>query len=224
LIATHETYQEGVIGLIAGRIVEEYYRPAIVISRGEKVSKGSVRSISGFNIIEFLRQSSEFFINVGGHPMAAGFTIETSKIEQMQEVLEKLAEAVEDELFIRTIKIDCEISLDIITPKLFSALEQLAPFGMGNPEPVFVTKKAIIENMRVIGKEGKHVKFNLKSHPSAGSGGSTVKFDAIAFGFGEEADKFSIGESIDIVYTIIENNWNGRSSLELKVKDIRLST
>ncbi len=213
LVAVHETYQEGVIGLVAGRIVEEYYRPAIVISKGEEYSKGSVRSINGFNIIDFLRQSSDFFVNVGGHPMAAGFTIETSKIIHMQEALERLAEALDDGLFIRTLRVDCEIPLFFINVRFYNALKNLEPFGMGNPEPVFLTKNVRIENMKVLGKDGKHLKLTV-SHESA-------EFHAIAFGFGDKVNTFHIGDQVDMVYTIIENTWNGRSSLELKVKDIK---
>ncbi len=216
LIVSHGSYPEGVIGLVAGRLVEEFYRPAIVISKGGKYSKGSVRSISGFNIIEFLRQSSEFFVNIGGHPMAAGFTIETEKIEKMQETLEKFAhDFLHDGMFSRLLKIDCEIPLVMITQSLYKALQTLSPFGMGNPEPVFVTRNVSIEDMRVLGKEGKHLKLTVRDE--------NAEFHAIAFGFGEDANKYHIGDTIDVAYTILENTWNGRSTLELKVKDIVIS-
>jgi single-stranded-DNA-specific exonuclease len=213
LIAVHEDYPEGVIGLVAGRIVEEFYRPAIVISRGEKHSKGSVRSISGFNIIEFLRNSSDFFINVGGHPMAAGFTIETDKIVLMQAALEKLAEAMDDGILVRTVKVDCEVPLSVVTQRLFESLKQLGPFGMANPEPVFVSRDVEIRDMRVLGKEGKHLRLNL-SAPDA-------IMEAIAFGMGERAQELKTGDRIDLVYTVDENNWNGRRKLQLKVKDLQ---
>jgi single-stranded-DNA-specific exonuclease len=213
IVVAHDAYPEGVIGLVAGRLVEEHYRPAIVISKGEKYSKGSVRSISGFNIIEFLRNSSEFFVNVGGHPMAAGFTIETEKIEQMQEALEKLAEAVDDGVYIRTVKVDCELPLTAVTDSLFMALRALGPFGMANPEPVFVSKNVTVDDTRILGKEGKHLKLTV-SQPSA-------VLEAIAFGMGDKAQDLHIGDSIDLAYTIDENNWNGRKKLQLKVKDLK---
>ncbi len=213
VIAVHDEYPEGIIGLIAGRIVEEFYRPAIVISKGEQHSKGSVRSISGFNIIEFLRSSSEFFINVGGHPMAAGFTIETAKITQMQTALEKLAEAMQEDIFIRTLKIDCEIPLSIVTDRLYVDLQQLGPFGMGNSEPTFVSRRVQVLDMRILGKESKHLKLTVAD--------GTVRIEAIAFGMGEKAQELKIGDQIDMVYTIDENNWNGRKKLQLKVKDLQ---
>lgn len=213
LIVSNEKYSEGVIGLVAGRLVEEFYRPSIVISKGEKLSKGSVRSIKGFNIIEFLRQSSEYFVNVGGHPMAAGFTIETEKIEKMTEALEKFAhETLHNDLFIRTIKIDCEVPLYLITESFYSALQQLGPFGMGNPEPTFLSRNAVIEDMRVLGKEGKHLRLIVSQTNS--------ELTAIAFGMGDRAQDLHIGDSIDLVFTVDENTWNGRTTLQLKVKDI----
>lgn len=213
LIAVHDEYPEGVIGLVAGRIVEEFYRPAIVISKGEKHSKGSVRSINGFNIIEFLRNSSEFFVNVGGHPMAAGFTIETDKIAAMQEALERLAEAMDDGILIRTIKVDCEIPLAVVTERFYTALRQLSPFGMANAEPTFVSRGLTIGDMRVLGKEGRHLRLSLS--------GPNAVMEAIAFGMGELAKELHIGDMIDVVYTVDENNWNGRKKLQLKVKDLK---
>jgi len=213
LVVTDDSYPEGVIGLVAGRLVEEFYRPSIVISKGKKISKGSVRSINGFNIIEFLRQSSEYFINIGGHPMAAGFTIETNKIEKMTEVLEKFAhEIMKEELFIRTIKIDCEIPLDIIDDEFFSSIQTLSPFGMGNPEPAFLSKNLVVKNIRSLGKDGKHLRLSVSQK-------STV-IEAIAFGFGEQSKSINTGEIVDLVYTVDENKWNGIRKLQLKVKDI----
>lgn len=213
LIVSHEDYAEGVIGLVAGRLVEEYYRPAIVISKGEKYSKGSVRSVNGFNIIEFLRQSADFFVNLGGHPMAAGFTIETEKIDAMQKALEGFAEGLlNDSILTRTIKIDCAIPLTHVTEKLYMHMQTLGPFGMANPEPVFVTENVQIQDMRILGRDGKHLRLTI-SQPNA-------VMEAIAFGMGERASEFHVGDAIDIAYTIDENNWNGRKKMQLKVKDI----
>jgi single-stranded-DNA-specific exonuclease len=217
LIVVHETYPEGIIGLIAGRLAEEFYRPSIVISKGEKYSKGSVRSISGFNIIEFLRQSSEYFINVGGHPMAAGFTIETGKIEKMTKALEKFAkEALHDDILIKTLKIDCIIPLSMINDNFYDTIQTLAPFGMGNPEPTFVSKNLILKNIRVMGRDGKHLKLTVNH--------TNTVLTAVAFGMGNLAQTLNIGNIIDIVYTIDRNTWNGNTNLQLKVKDIILSS
>ena len=216
LILGHESYAEGVIGLVAGKLVEAFYKPAIVLSLGETKSKASVRSISGFNIIEFLRSHAEHFINVGGHPMAAGFTIETAKLETVQSLLEEAAEKIlTEELLTRSLKIDCEIPLSLISTDLYQQLQQLAPFGMANPEPVFMSKKVRIENIKVMGKEGTHLRLFLSQDDSQ-------MYEAVAFGMGALAKEIKIGDKIDIAYIIDENTWNGQTKLQLKVRDIKL--
>jgi single-stranded-DNA-specific exonuclease len=215
LVVSHDSYPEGVIGLVAGRLVEEYYRPSIVISRGEKVSKGSVRSIQGFNIIEFLRSASDYFVNVGGHPMAAGFTIQTEKLEAFQTALEELAEGLlQDETLVRSLRIDMELPLTHVNRQLYLALQQLAPFGMGNPEPTFLSKRVEIKDIRLLGADGKHMKLLLQQDFGP-------ILEAVAFGMGELYSSFTKGDLIDIVYTIDENTWKGNTKLQLKVKDLK---
>ena len=217
LIVIHESYQEGIIGLVAGKLVEEFYRPAIVIAKREKQSKASVRSISGFNIIEFLRLHTEHFVNVGGHPMAAGFKVETEKLEILQKILEeKAAEMVTEELLVRSLHIDCELPFAAITKKLYQAIQQLGPFGMGNPEPVFATKSVVISDIRVLGKEGSHLKLFVRE--AVGN----KEFEAIGFGMGSLAADLHVGDTIDIAYTIDENVWRDKVKLQLKLKDITL--
>lgn len=216
LIIAHETYPQGVIGLVAGKLVEEYYRPAIVIAIGKTHSKASARSIHGFNIIEFLRSHSTLFVNVGGHPMAAGFTVETEKIVLLQQTLEQTAaQLLTEKHFTRSLKIDCELPFEFITKTLYKELKQLAPFGMGNPEPVFATRGVTIENFKVIGREGNHLRLQLQQGEQS--------FEAIAFGMGELARDLKMGNTIDVAYTIDENTWNGNTKLQLKVKDINMN-
>jgi single-stranded-DNA-specific exonuclease len=216
IFVAHESYAQGVIGLVAGKLVEQYYLPAIVIAIGEKQSKASVRSIKGFNIIEFLRTKSEHFINVGGHPMAAGFTIETAKISLLQTLLVEAAEeAIDKNALIKSINIDCELPLEIVSQQLYEAIQKLSPFGIGNAEPVFVSRGAIVKDIRAIGKESKHLKLNVKCPMS------NVQYDAIGFSMGDREKGIKVGDAIDIVYTIDENIWNGRRSLQLKIKDIQ---
>lgn len=216
LVIAHETYQEGIIGLVAGRLVEAFYRPAIVLSIGEKKSKASVRSVTGFNIIEFLRSHQEHFINVGGHPMAAGFTIETKKLHILQSALEESAEGLlNEELLTRTVKIDCEIPFSLISPDLYKKTQQLAPFGMGNPEPVFMTKQVKVLGMRLLGKESNHLKLLVESQG--------IRLDAIGFGMGALSEAIAVGDMIDIAYTIDENVWQGNARMQLKLRDCRLT-
>lgn len=215
LYIAHETYVPGVIGLVAGRLVEEFYRPAIVLSRGEKYSKASARSISGFNIVEFIRGASEFLMDVGGHPMAAGFTVETQNLEVLQKKLEELAEKLlNKDSFVRNLRIDCSLPFSMLDTSIYDAIQKLAPFGMANPAPVFLTSAVIIEDVRLVGQEGKHLKLKVKSQKSK------IGIDAIAFGFGERASKLHIGGKVDIAYSVEDDSWNGSRRLQLKIKDI----
>lgn len=214
LIIAHEEYKEGVIGLVAGRLVEKFYRPSIVISKGEKHSKASARSISGFNIIEFLRSQPDYFVNVGGHPMAAGFTIETEKLLLFQKHLEELAEQLlDDAVLTRFLTIDCELPFSAINRTMYNEIQALAPFGMGNPEPVFATKDVTVVDKRILGREANHLKLFVRQ--------GNTSFEAIAFGMAEQAEDIHIGSTIDLAYVIDENTWNGTTKMQLKVKDIK---
>ena len=216
IFIAHESYQQGVIGLVAGRLVEEFYRPSIVLSIGEKYSKASARSISGFNIIEFIRGASDLLVDAGGHPMAAGFTVETSKIAVLEKKFEELAvKLLNTEKLERTITIDVEIYLKNITNNFYNNLQELSPFGIGNPKPTFLSKNITIEDMRLVGADGKHLKLRI-SQPSLPD-----QFDAIGFNMGEMSEKIRTGDTIDIVYTIEQNEWNGNNRLQLKIKDLR---
>ena len=224
VIIGHESYEEGVIGLIAGRLVEAFYRPAIVLSLSETVSKASVRSVSGFNVISFLRLYEEMFVSLGGHPMAAGFSVETTNIAVLQKALEEKAEELlTDELLVRTLKIDCEVPFSFLSKDLYNSIQQLAPFGMANPEPVFATREVTVASFRVLGKEKNHLKLVLKQ--GSGNRDQGVKsFEAIAFGMGELGTQIKAGDKLDIAYALDENTWNGETKLQLKVKDVILST
>ena len=213
IVLEDESYEEGIIGLIAGRIVEEFYRPAIVISRREEISKASARSVKGFNIIESIRTTTDLLVNAGGHPMAAGFSIKTENISLFIRAIENHANGViTDAMLTRVLTIDCELPVQHVTKNIYDAIQQLAPFGMGNSEPVFVSYSVPVRDIRAIGAEGKHLKMKL---------GTPIMIDAIAFGFGEMISKINPGDMIDIAYTIDENTWNGRTTLQMKIRDIR---
>lgn len=210
IFVAHESYQQGVIGLIAGKLVEEYYLPTIVISKGETYSKASARSISGFNIIEFIRMASEYLVDAGGHPMAAGFTVETTKIELVEKKLQDLAKKqITKKLLSQSLRIDCELPKEFINFDFYKAIQALSPFGMGNPVPVFTTKDMVVESFKTVGNGSKHLKVRISG------------FDGIAFNMGNLASKLKIGQKVDIAYTIDQDIWNGNRRLQLKLKDIR---
>ena len=215
LVVSHESYNQGVIGLIASRLVESYYKPSFAISKGTDISKGSARSIKGVNIIELLRSVGDVLYEAGGHPMAAGFSIKTAKIDEFIEVLSKKAEAiVTTELLKRYITIDLAIPFNTLTFELYDEICKMEPFGMGNEQPVFATKKVIVSEVRKIGRDQNHLKLKLVE--------SGKKFDAVAFKFADKID-LEEGDLIDIAYTLDENRWNGKINLQLKIRDMKLS-
>lgn len=210
-----ESYQQGIIGLVAGRLVEEYYLPSIVISKGKEFSKASARSVKGFNIVEFLREASDLLVDVGGHPMAAGFTVKTKNLELLEKKLFASAlKLIKKEHLERVLRIDLELPEENINLDTYSKIQKLSPFGMANPEPTFLTKNMIVENIRLVGNDGKHLKLELRSK------NYELRIQGIYFGAGDN-NKFSIGDSVDVVYTLDENVWNGNKNLQLKIKDLK---
>jgi len=215
IVLSHETYHEGVIGLAASKLVEEYYRPAIVFSKGKKISKASARSISGFNIIETLRMLKSISFNGGGHPMAAGFSLETEKIELFTQELEEISKPLlTEEILAKKLKIDLELNFAQITKNLYDKLSHFEPTGIGNPQPTFCTKKVSVLDARCVGKEAKHLKLRLEKDGQV--------FDSIAFNMGSFLMALTTNPLADIAYNIVENVWNGRCNLELKIRDIKV--
>jgi len=215
ITVAHESYHEGVIGLVAGKLAQEFYRPAVVISRGEEFSKGSARSIAGFNIIEAIRECQDLVVNAGGHPLAAGFTIKTAKIEEFWERLLRIAEKrLLPELLQPVLKIDCGLDLGEVSWELWEILQALEPFGVGNPRPKFVARSVTVVDLGAVGGNGTHLKLKLTD-----SGGAV--FSAIGFGLGGWVEKLQSGDRIDLVYSLWENSFSGSRRLELKVEDLR---
>ncbi len=214
IVLAHETYHEGVIGLIASKLVEEFYRPAIVLSRKDGISKASARSIHGFNIIENIRKLDHLLSGGGGHPMAAGFSIETTKIGEFALEMETISkEILTDDLLQRTLLVDTELPFSVISDKLLVNLADFNPVGIGNPTPLFVTKGVHIEKASLIGTNKNHIKMSLSQNDEV--------FEAIAFNFGEVFPTLSPKDPIDIIYSPEMNHWNGKSTIQLKVKDIK---
>ena len=213
-IVADKSYNPGVIGIVASHMVEHYYRPSFAVSIGKEISKGSARSIIGVNIIELLRSVSSHLIEAGGHPMAAGFSVKTDHMEKFFKALARKAESiVTDEILERFITIDMLLPFELIDKKLFQEIEKLSPFGMGNSEPVFATEDVEVSDVRRIGQEGKHLKMKLSKEGKI--------FDAVGFGLSQKHD-VQIGDIVSVAFTIDENEWQGKKTMQLKVKDIRV--
>ncbi len=216
IVLHHESYHEGVIGLAASRLVERFYRPAIVFSKGKTLSKASARSISGFNIIKTLRKLDDMLLEGGGHPMAAGFTIKTSALKRFIVKLDKIsAPLLSEEVLTKKLKVDLLLDFTKINWDLYKMLKKFDPTGIGNPTPTFVTNGVAVLHARTVGADGRHLKLTLEQ-------GDKV-FDAIAFGFGEFYIKLSPENKVDLVYRLEENFWNDKRNLQLKIRDISLA-
>ena len=212
LVVKSSEWIPGVLGLIAGRLSEKYYRPAIAVSLGDYVSRASARSIPEFDIIAALNQNGELFERHGGHPQAAGFTISTAFLPALKAGLEAIAaERLDGHELAPSLEIDCEVQLSAFTPKNFDFIQSLAPFGKGNPAPVFLTRGARVLEARLVGANRQHLRLRLQQH------GTTIS--AIAFNLG-----YKVGETrraIDVVYTVGLDTWGSRPRLQLTVEDLR---
>ncbi len=205
-------FHEGVIGLAAGKLVEETGRPAIVFSKGEKHTKASARSILGFNVTKALREFEKMFVNVGGHEMAAGLTIETAKLPEFLEKFEMyVQENLSDDLFLKKLIVDCEVPFSDVTKELFVQLNKMEPFGNGNPKPIFATFDTTVRSLKPLGKTGDHLKLNIRK--------DSVTFEALLFRAKQWSISPKVGSNLDLVYSIDENTWNGNSTLQLLIKD-----
>lgn len=214
IVIANEGYHEGVIGLAASRLVEVFYRPSIVISKGEKVSKASARSISGFSIIDAIRAHQDLILEGGGHTMAAGFSIKTSKINEFTELIEQYSQKnITQQMLQKKLTIDLELPFSALNFDLAEKLQEFEPTGIGNPSAIFCTKNAKVVNAKALGKEGKHLKLVLSD------GTNTV--EAIAFGYGADLNSL-INQTINVAFNLEINSWNGSRSLQLKVRDIIL--
>jgi len=208
-------YHPGLVGLIAGRLREGFHRPAIVIKLGTDTSRGSARSIPSFHITRALDKCKSLLVRHGGHAMAAGFEVDNSNLEALTSRLRAIArEELTLEDLIPTLRIDAKLAPREITFDTLDLISQLAPFGTDNERPVFLTRRLNVRQHRVVGNNRNHVKLLLSD--------GVVVLDAIAFRQAERiAGEFP--EAIDVVYTLSRHEWNGRTDLQLVVKDFRPS-
>ncbi len=214
IVLWHESYAQGVIGLVAGRILEQTGKPTIVIAKDKDKSKGSARSIEGLSIVETIGNFSHLLDNHGGHHMAAGFTIPTSNLEKFQEELHAHVNKQYEGVDLRPVlKIDAKLSPEELGLQLFDQLEKFKPFGIGNPEPLFVLEKLEILEKRLVGKTSNHLKLTLKAE-----GKYPIILEAIGFSMGDSEIK--VGDTIDLAFTLTEDTWKERK-LVLKIKDLK---
>ena len=215
LVLVKEGWHPGVIGIVASRIMEKFNRPSILISLRDGVGKGSARSTSNFDIYSALKGVENILDNFGGHKYAAGLTIQGENIQKLREQMQKLTDrAISHEDLVPTLEIQSEISLKELDASFLKWLKIFAPYGPQNMRPVFVSRDVeVVGGVNVVGNN--HLKFKVKS--------DGIVIDAIAFNFAEVRDKMKPNrQHIDAAYVIEENTWNGRTTIQMRIKDINL--
>jgi len=207
----HPNIPSGIVGLVAGRLAEEYHRPAVVYERGETTSRASCRSIEEFDITGALRTCPDLMLRFGGHRAAAGFTAENEKLPALKEALvrEAIAGLAGVELA-PVIEIDAALDLRLMNGALIGLLSKLAPFGHSNPEPMFLSRNVEIADAKIIGEDGGHLRLRLRD--------GRVTWPAIAFGMGER--DVQTGQRFDVVYAFCADR-GGNGGLELRLRDMR---
>lgn len=217
-VVYNESWHKGVIGIVASRLTETYYRPTIVFTKSGDKLAASARSVSGFDVYNAIDACSELIEQFGGHKYAAGLTIKKENYESFKQAFEDtVSKTIDRNLLTPEIKIDAQINLTDITPKFYRILKQFAPFGPGNMIPVFMTTHLRDTGYgKCVGEDDKHLRVTL-SQPGA------PNVVGIGFGLGNKYDLISDKKLINAVYSIDENHWNGNVSLQLKLRDIKES-
>jgi single-stranded-DNA-specific exonuclease len=210
LLAGDKDYFIGIAGLVASRLAEEFYRPAVVIKTGEKVSIGSCRSIPEFNIIAALKESQHLLSQFGGHSQAAGFTLPTQNLPRFEETLLDLATAqLKGVDLCPSLDIDAEVTLSGLGGDTFQITQQMAPFGRGNPVPTYLSRRVEVIDCRTMGNGGEHLRLKLRQ--------GDTRWDGVAFRQGDcLAD---VAPSLDIVYNLEIDRWQGKETLRLNILD-----
>lgn len=203
-----EGWHPGVVGIVASRLVEAYRRPAVVIGVSDEVGRGSCRSIKGFDIGAALTQLSDFLVRYGGHPMAAGVTIEAGRIGDFAAALYDLADAgISDEELVPALRIDGELPFGAIDLDLVTRLSELQPYGIGNPEPVFCTSGVTIEKARRVGRDGQHLQFTLRH--------DDMRIPAIWWS-GGSVEGMEAGGRLDVAFNAFVDDRTGLPRLRIK--------
>lgn len=214
-VVYHENWHKGIVGIVASRIIEHHYKPTIVLTLSNGKITGSARSIKGFNMFEGLNQCADYLENYGGHYFAAGLTMKEENLESFKLRFDEVVKAtVPEELFFPEIEVDAEINFNDINENFLKILNQFAPHGPENMKPIFMTKHVMdYQGFSTIVKE-KHVRFVVYQN-----GSKTI--NGIGFNMAEKMDVIKSRHSFEILYHIEENIWNGNTSIQLKVIDIR---
>ncbi|MBL7883548.1 MAG: single-stranded-DNA-specific exonuclease RecJ, partial [Bacteroidia bacterium] len=213
----HPDWHKGVVGIVASRLTEKYYRPTIVLTESNGKATGSARSVKDFDVYDAIEACADLLEQFGGHKYAAGLTLKLENVEAFQKRFEEVVSStIQEHMLTPEIEIDAELELNQITPKFYRVLKQFAPFGPGNMSPIFLTKHLIDKGyIRIVGTN--HLKLDIQSALNP-----RESFPAIAFGQGEYFNDLLQKKIFSACYAIDENTFNGTTTIQLNVKDIKL--
>ena len=214
------SWKKGVIGIVASRLIETYYRPTVILTESNGFATGSARSVQGYDLYQAIEACSDLLESFGGHMFAAGLTLKKENIKPFMERFEQFVnETITEEQLVPRIFVDCELSFPEITEEFFNFLTKFQPFGPENMSPVFVSRNVFDKGTgRMVGSSGEHLKLDL-CHESTGS----KTFPAIAFSQAEHFEYIKAGKPIDICYSIEMNDFRGNRNLQLNIRDIKIN-
>ena len=215
LVIAHEGWQHGVIGIVASKLTEKYYKPTVLLTIEGDEATGSARSIKGFSIFEALESCKDLMNKFGGHDQAAGLALNRNNIMELKERINKIADySLSEEDLIENIKVEYELEEDSANLNLVDDLHKLEPFGMSNPSPRFIMRDLLLTNVYKMGKNKQHLKIIVEDKK---------EYECVGFNMSYLADNFEIGDKIDILFQVDENNFNNERKVQFLLKDIRLS-
>ena len=216
-IVYNPQWNKGVVGIVASRLVEAFYKPTVVLTKSNGFVTGSARSVAGFDLYASIESCADLLENFGGHVYAAGLTLKEENLPEFARRMEEYIEGkITDEMLTPVVDIDARIDLSQITPKFFRILKQFQPFGPGNANPVFVTEAVCDEGSgRKVGAGGLHLKLDLIQEDYSRA------IPAIAFNLADKYEYIRHGNPFDVCYSIVENYYRGNSTIQLRIKDIK---
>ena len=215
IVLAHEDWHHGVIGIVASRLCDMYYKPCILISHSNGVGKGSGRSIKGFNLFDALTHCEKHLTDFGGHAVAAGLNVNMSDLENFTKEINKYAdELLTEKDMIPSVDIDCPLSERAVTLENAKMISKLEPFGMGNEKPVFAIANAQVTNIAAVGMDNKHLRLRINKN--------NQMINCIGFGMGEYASMLKSGDMINIAFQMDINTYQGNETVQLLLKDLKM--
>ena len=212
-------WHKGVVGIVASRLIENFYRPTVVLAEQDELLTGSVRSIEGIDVHLALKHCAPLLKKFGGHQMAAGLLLEKTQLNAFRKSFNEAILLQKKEHLLPTLKVHAKVELDEWSDKIFKIIERMEPFGPGNPRPLFMAENVMLESApQFMGQEKKHVRLKLRQNEK-----SSMNFNAVFFNASPVCDELKERSRIDLVYVMERNNWKGQSTVQIRIKDLALS-